>query len=162
MSFLKTVTNAVKTTITQAAPSAPRPSQPSVSRTVATVRDAFEQLPRPKVDLGARADQATGVHVKLTASGHEVAALGIAARGVSVTNLGTTVGYTREGGGGVSTHVLGTKVGVHFVQNQNEAILGGYNIKHGGQEITVGLTPAAPMPLPLPNYVGPDRNDEEV
>lgn len=162
MSFLKAVTNAIKTSVTQAAPSAPRPSRPTSLPSVAVVRDAFEQLPRAKVDLGGRADLATGVHVKLGVAGHEVAAFGMAARGVSVTSLGTTVGYTREGGVGVSTQVLGTKVGVHFVQRQDEAMLGGVNLKHGGREITVGLTPAAPAPLPLPTYVGPDRNDEEV
>lgn len=169
MSFLGAVTSRVKTTVQngvkqaeQTAASvraqiqeAPRPGQASLC-------DAFEHVPRPKIDLCARADQATGLHVQLTAGGHRIAALGVSARGASLTNLGTTAGFTREGGVGVSTQVLGYKLGAHFVQSANEAMLGGFNLKYGGQEITVGLTPAAPMPLPVPNYVGPDRNDEEV
>jgi hypothetical protein len=172
MSLFGAVTNAVKSavqtgvqtaqqtaaTVRAQVQEAPRPSRP----TPAAVKDGFEQLPRPKVDLCARADQATGLHVKLSVAGLDVAKLGVAARGVSVTEGGTTVGCTREGGAGVSTHVFGYKVGVHYVQNGNEAMLGGVNVKHGGRESTIGTTPMAPCPLPLPNYLGADRNDEEV
>ncbi|MDP1827471.1 MAG: hypothetical protein Q8L48_29645 [Archangium sp.] len=58
---------------------------------------------------------------------------------------------------GVSTQVRGETLGVSFKATDGAATLGALDFKAGGHELVLGLVPAAPAPLPMPVYSGPER-----
>lgn len=172
MSFIGAVSNAVKTVVQKAEQKAEqttaqvRAQTPQVPTTPAAVRDCFQSVPRPRVDLGlinpTASANANGVHAALTVDGHRLAAFGVSPAGVSVNALGNTDGATWKGGVGHSTAVAGKTYGVHFKAQESEGTLGAVTEKLGDQEVTVGAVPSAPAPLPIPVYVGPVRDDDQA
>lgn len=153
MNLFSSVTNAVRSAVRST-----EPSPVSIDRVPAGVTtvplprpalagDTFEQLPRPRVDLGA-----SGLHASLG-----LASVSADAAGVTVTAARFTAEQTQKRGVGVSTEVFGDTLGAHFKVQDGPATLGAVSLKAGGQELSIGIMPAAPMPLPVPVYAGKER-----
>ena len=161
MSFLGAVTKAVQTTVKQVEQAAPQvKAAPPTPPSLPTIRDAFEQAPRPKLDLGARLD-ANGLNASLDVKvGREtipLASFSVGAAGVRVSDGTTTFVATAKDGLGVSTKRFGDTLGVHVISNDPVATLGAVDVKAGGLEFELGMVPAAPAPLPVPLYIGDER-----
>jgi len=154
MSFIGAVTNAAKTvvqTVTSQAPNPPAP--PTSAPPPPPVRDVFERMPQPKVEL--RADGNGQVSVGKTT----LASFSVGFGGVKLTSGGNTLESTSRNGLGGSTHVHGTKVGVHFKGNDGPATLGAISVVVKDTEVSLGMVPAAPSPLPMIAYAGKDRTE---
>ena len=162
MSFLGAVTNAVQNVVTQVQQTVeekttPRaPAAPSFS----TIRDAFEQAPRPKLDLGARADGGglnASLDLQLGGARVKLASFSASLAGVTASDALGTAGFTAKDGYTASTKLFGDTLGVSFRAVDGPATLGAVSVKAGGQECAMGIVPAAPAPLPELVYTGKER-----
>lgn len=60
---------------------------------------------------------------------------------------------------GVSVKHGDDTFGVSLKQHEGPATLGVITEKLGKTEVSIGMTPAAPSPLPMPVYIGPVREE---
>jgi hypothetical protein len=117
------------------------------------VKDTFERAPAPQVNL--RGD-ASGVSGSAQIGNFTMASFSVGVAGVRFTDAAkNTAENTARDGLGWKNERLG--VGVHLTMNEPGATLGAINVEANGQELVVGMVPAAPAPMPVPLYFGTKR-----
>jgi hypothetical protein len=161
MSFLGAVTQAVQSTVKQveqtvAQVKAAAPAPPSLPK----IRDAFEQAPRPKLDLGARMDSnglSASLNLHVGRASLPIAAFTVGLAGTTVSDGRTTAGFTAKEGLGVSTKLFGDTLGVQLKQCEGAATLGVIDVKAGGTESALGMVAGPVTPQMTPIYLGDER-----